>query len=129
MQCCILQRQRCLRSNFAGDDYRQRLGLKRRGVSPTPPYGGLLVNRFSSRWFELRANASQLCAHINRIVEVPTTTERMRFATKVAQCRLELTAEPKTDPELENCFSKTDQINKKSPQIVGLRPLMGSHIF
>ena len=30
-------------SNFARKEYRQRLRLKLRGVSPIPPYGGLLV--------------------------------------------------------------------------------------
>ena len=30
-------------SNFAREEYRQRLRLKRRGVSPTAPYDGLLV--------------------------------------------------------------------------------------
>ena len=34
-------------SNFAREECRQRLRLKRRGVSPTPPYGGLLVNFYS----------------------------------------------------------------------------------
>ena len=30
-------------SNFSSEEYRQRLRLKRHGVSSTPPYGGLLV--------------------------------------------------------------------------------------
>ena len=30
-------------SNFTREDYRQLLRFKQRGVSPTPPYGGLLV--------------------------------------------------------------------------------------
>ena len=30
-------------SNFAHKEYWQRSRLKRRGVSPTPPYGGLIV--------------------------------------------------------------------------------------
>ena len=30
-------------SNFAREEYQQSLRLKRRGVSPTQPYGGLLV--------------------------------------------------------------------------------------
>ena len=41
-------------SNFAHEEYRQRLRLKRRGVSPTPPYGVLVVVvlywALSQRW-------------------------------------------------------------------------------
>ena len=39
-------------SNFAREEYRQRFRLKRLGVSPTPPYDGLLV-KLSSALFRL----------------------------------------------------------------------------